>query len=301
VRRVNGDNNVADNDGGNGGSGGGELDFDDLSGMDFSMHTGGGSGGGSGGGGGGGGGGELNFGGGGDDDDDDEIAFGNSSSSSEAANYDMVAVPKQVSAIRCCKRVCVCVFCHWRIDVFLYLLLSSSYCTRPFLKQTAAINIGFAQFAKKIDVRALKSSLWKRLGDGPPTVKAEKNDDDDDDATDDDDDDDNDENGSEEATSFQKAISELALPASVAKNVSVPFCFICLLHLANEKSLTLTQEVVKGGSDNTEKKKTKKALTKKQIAAAKAAAALEELTDETEVDPESHFNLGDFIIARNAC
>jgi len=37
-----------------------------------------------------------------------------------------------------------------------------------------------------------------------------------------------------------------ALPENVAKdalpNISVPFCFICLLHLANEKGLSIEQE-----------------------------------------------------------
>lgn len=39
--------------------------------------------------------------------------------------------------------------------------------------------------------------------------------------------------------SFQDLMQGLTLDEQQQKNVSVPFCFICLLHLANEKNLAL--------------------------------------------------------------
>lgn len=44
-----------------------------------------------------------------------------------------------------------------------------------------------------------------------------------------------------ELKSFQQTMDELpnAVPSEALSNVSVPFCFICLLHLANEHNLSL--------------------------------------------------------------
>lgn len=87
-----------------------------------------------------------------------------------------------------------------------------------------------AKIDKRVDVKALKSTIWKELcatasGDSardgvniPTTMKLEK--------------------------PFQDILEQLPLSMSneVAREVSVPYCFVCLLHLANEKHLAIRQD-----------------------------------------------------------
>jgi len=77
------------------------------------------------------------------------------------------------------------------------------------------IDIGFARIAKKVDVRALKESLWQQISTGSQSVGSKP--------------------------TFQQSISKLqgVVPPSTLENISVSYCFICLLHLANEKGLRL--------------------------------------------------------------
>jgi condensin complex subunit 2 len=74
--------------------------------------------------------------------------------------------------------------------------------------------VTYARVAKKVDVKALKVNMWHQMekpldGDGP--------------------------------VSFAGLVKQMPAvsPAEEAANISMPFCFICLLHLANEKSLKL--------------------------------------------------------------
>lgn len=87
-----------------------------------------------------------------------------------------------------------------------------------------------AKIDKRVDVKALKQTIWKELcattaGDSardgvniPVAMKTEK--------------------------PFQDILEQLPLSMSseVAREVSVPYCFVCLLHLANEKHLAIRQD-----------------------------------------------------------
>ncbi|KZF26869.1 barren [Xylona heveae TC161] len=108
----------------------------------------------------------------------------------------------------------------------------------------------YARVAKKVDVRRLKEELWKGIGleepiptqqpEEPPTPKSS-------DGTADDD--------SEltkpaapavasEELKFTSVMNNLqtVYPAQAMKDISTSYCFICLLHLANEKGLVLSND-----------------------------------------------------------
>ncbi|KAK6185759.1 hypothetical protein SNE40_007921 [Patella caerulea] len=97
----------------------------------------------------------------------------------------------------------------------------------------AKIDIGYAKTAKKLDVRKLKGSMWKLLAAPEEKEKSE------DEVT-------NDEMMSK-TWSFQSLLQELPekVSTNTAKNLSVPIAFVCLLHLANEKSLKITDDQLK--------------------------------------------------------
>ncbi|KAI1083251.1 barren [Whalleya microplaca] len=98
--------------------------------------------------------------------------------------------------------------------------------------------VQYARVAKKVDVRRLKEELWKGMNvfddaenDGrsrlptPPTeteVTAEKS-------------------SKETTLKFTEVMNDLqsVYPKSVMDDISTSFCFICLLHLANEKGLSI--------------------------------------------------------------
>ncbi|KAI1643461.1 barren [Daldinia loculata] len=96
--------------------------------------------------------------------------------------------------------------------------------------------VQYARVAKKVDVRRLKEELWKGLGlldveeesnnTGLPTPakdpeKIKK--------------------GEGETLKFTDVMNDLqsVYPRSVMDDISTSFCFICLLHLANEKGLVI--------------------------------------------------------------
>lgn len=100
-------------------------------------------------------------------------------------------------------------------------------------RRVAKVDIGYAKEAKRVDVRELKRSMWEFLGAaaekavhapppppaaapsrlrGPPPPPP-----------------------SAPLASFQDAIS--AVSPAMSSAVTVPFYFVCLLHLANEHSL----------------------------------------------------------------
>ncbi|KAI6093381.1 barren [Hypoxylon rubiginosum] len=96
--------------------------------------------------------------------------------------------------------------------------------------------VQYARVAKKVDVRRLKEELWKGLGfpevdedpnrsrlPTPPTEPAKKD-------------------GAEEPPlKFTSVMNDLqaVYPKAVMDDISTSFCFICLLHLANEKGLVI--------------------------------------------------------------
>jgi condensin complex subunit 2 len=73
--------------------------------------------------------------------------------------------------------------------------------------------------AKKVNIRLLKESIWHVLDTETRTGATKP--------------------ARPEELSFTGVMSSLALnsPAEQMKDVSVAYCFICLLHLANEKGL----------------------------------------------------------------
>lgn len=83
--------------------------------------------------------------------------------------------------------------------------------------KVAKIDVHFERVAKKLDVKALKQSMWGRI----------------------------EEQEEDKAVDAPKLFTEVLkdipkiVPEEMTSTVSVPYCFICLLHLANEKTLEL--------------------------------------------------------------
>ncbi|KAI1468760.1 barren [Daldinia caldariorum] len=94
--------------------------------------------------------------------------------------------------------------------------------------------VQYARRAKKVDVRRLKEELWKGLGleeDGnntglPTPVKSPER---------------RAGKGEGETLKFTEVMNDLqtVYPKTVMDDISTSFCFICLLHLANEKGLII--------------------------------------------------------------
>lgn len=97
--------------------------------------------------------------------------------------------------------------------------------------QPSNLRIAYAKTAKRVDVKKLKSSLWQQLSSDvppPPVVAAPES--------------------TKKKTktkmvdkSFQQTLMELprSIESKELSEISVPYCFICLLHLANEKGLEI--------------------------------------------------------------
>ncbi|KAH9000295.1 barren [Lactarius akahatsu] len=105
--------------------------------------------------------------------------------------------------------------------------------------------VNYTKRAKRVDVRKLKENIWKGLrvssqGQKPNDAQAMDVDDETFDATD-----------PEEARTFDEVIVGLqrSYPEDKLSEISTSFCFICLLHLANERGLKLeTGDVTAGPS-----------------------------------------------------
>lgn len=87
--------------------------------------------------------------------------------------------------------------------------------------QAEVLTVNYAKVDKKVDVKALKQNIWTEL------LKTNETDD-----------------SSQMERSFQGVLDVLpeTIPSHVINEISVPYCFVCLLHLANEKSLSLYQD-----------------------------------------------------------
>jgi condensin complex subunit 2 len=116
------------------------------------------------------------------------------------------------------------------------------------VRKVDKVHVGHATVAKKVDVKRLKRDLWLEL-ESCFAVSAEKKvgDDDQDSVADDDDKEvpadpaspePDDEQAAPHCLSFNDAVRDLEAAKSQA-DVSLPFYFICVLHLANEKGLRL--------------------------------------------------------------
>ncbi|XP_045188524.2 condensin complex subunit 2-like isoform X2 [Mercenaria mercenaria] len=110
--------------------------------------------------------------------------------------------------------------------------------------KVAKIDIDYAKTAKKLDVKRLKSSMWNLLKSAPKDTEQTSTSEDG--------------NTNNSASSepvpgtskemegkltFQKLLNDLPEKVSgqTAKNLSVPIAFVCLLHLANEKTLKIEE------------------------------------------------------------
>ena len=112
------------------------------------------------------------------------------------------------------------------------------------IRKVDKIQVGYATVAKKVDVKRLKRDLWKELEDVFSKRKAVDYSDMGDESKDRDEDQMEDEDDASQSPdeprgmSFQKAVSDLEQAKSQV-DATLPFYFICVLHLANEKGLRL--------------------------------------------------------------
>lgn len=94
--------------------------------------------------------------------------------------------------------------------------------------------VNYTKKAKRVDVRKLKENIWRGLNIDIPQKKEE---------SDDMDIDELDEEGTnpKEARVFDSVLQDLEhqYPAEKLSEISTSFCFICLLHLANERGLKI--------------------------------------------------------------
>lgn len=82
-------------------------------------------------------------------------------------------------------------------------------------KTAKPLYVNYARQAKRVDVKKLKDNLWMALTNHTERV-----------------------NGTQKFTDVVNDLKKMYSP-KVMKDISVPFCFICLLHLANEKDLVI--------------------------------------------------------------
>jgi condensin complex subunit 2 len=98
---------------------------------------------------------------------------------------------------------------------------------QPFTsKRIKPIPLIFARSAKRVDVSKLKENLWHKLSDDQmldESLKANVT-------------------LLKEEKSFREIVTELddCYEDKTRKDISVAFCFICVLHLANENNLKIT-------------------------------------------------------------
>ena len=78
--------------------------------------------------------------------------------------------------------------------------------------------MNFDRVARQLDVKKLKECMWSQLSE----TEAED----------------------PSPAKFSEVLADVpkVIPDEMRSNVSVPYCFICLLHLANEKNLTITDQ-----------------------------------------------------------
>ncbi|GAC74935.1 chromosome condensation complex Condensin, subunit H [Moesziomyces antarcticus T-34] len=103
--------------------------------------------------------------------------------------------------------------------------------------------VNYAKKAKRVDVKKLKENIWKELGilpstDDPAAVAARAAEEDDESM----DSVDAQPAGAESVKTFESVLSGLqkAYPQDKMEEISTSFCFICLLHLANEEGLAIS-------------------------------------------------------------
>ncbi|RXK39032.1 hypothetical protein M231_03656 [Tremella mesenterica] len=100
------------------------------------------------------------------------------------------------------------------------------------LKKSRPENVNFAKKAKRVDVKRLKDDIWKGLrGLVPDTEEVPTSEDEPQEV----------QTPKEEVKTFDTIITSLrsSYPQEKMSEISTSFCFICLLHLANEEGLRI--------------------------------------------------------------
>lgn len=87
----------------------------------------------------------------------------------------------------------------------------------------------FAKCAKRVDVQKLKSNLWSKITETTTAIAESHKQEDKD---------------NQFETKFSNIVGELSTcyEEKSRKDISVAFCFICVLHLANENNLDILEE-----------------------------------------------------------
>ncbi|WVQ69054.1 uncharacterized protein L199_007266 [Kwoniella botswanensis] len=102
------------------------------------------------------------------------------------------------------------------------------------LKKSRPENVNFAKKAKRVDVKRLKDDIWTGLKSLVPAEKDSSEDETELPKT-------PTKDGNEPVKTFDNIITSLrsSYPAEKMSEISTSFCFICLLHLANEEGLKI--------------------------------------------------------------
>lgn len=125
-------------------------------------------------------------------------------------------------------------------------------------KKLEKIQVEFATKAKKVNIRKLKHKLWDKLASDLPNISSlnkenvqnnsnRNNNEEEDGDIDMNDMKNNNEEKVDTKVTFQDALD--SLPSNISSSISIHMCFICLLHLANEKELQFVPKTVNDEDD----------------------------------------------------
>jgi condensin complex subunit 2 len=112
------------------------------------------------------------------------------------------------------------------------VLYGDELITNHSLKKSKLLYVNYAKTAKRVDVKKLKDNLWKALTLAKPPSTQQQ------DQCDTEDDEEGKVYGVQKFTVIVQNLKKM-YPPKTMRDISVPFCFICLLHLANEKDLSI--------------------------------------------------------------
>lgn len=79
--------------------------------------------------------------------------------------------------------------------------------------------LAFSRVAKRVDVHKLKQAIWEEIEEPPTKGKPVKR-----------------------FSELVQSLDRTSYPKEGLRDVSVPYCFICLLHLANEQGLSIQND-----------------------------------------------------------
>lgn len=102
------------------------------------------------------------------------------------------------------------------------ILYGDPLITNHSLKKSKPLYVNYARTAKRVDVKKLKDNLWKSLTLEKPEQASDEEK----------------VHGVQRFSDIVNNLKRMYSPKTM-KDISVPFCFICLLHLANEKDLSI--------------------------------------------------------------